>query len=102
MQRRKVIILPQVRDDLKEIISFITSKTSEYNALRYADELLFEIDSLSYMADVLSPTESETIKRIHPEAKKMITNNKKWNIIFHVTNNYVFVDKILPSKMIID
>ena len=43
MKIREVIILPQVRDDLSEIIEFITYNTSEENALRYADELIDEI-----------------------------------------------------------
>ena len=102
MKIRKVIVLSQIRVDLSRIISFITSKTSENNALQYADELLFEIDSLSYLADTITQTDSKTVRRFHPQAKRMISNNKKWDIVFHVTDNYVFVDKILPAKMIID
>ena len=54
MKIREVIILPQVRDDLAEIIEFVTFNTSEENAMRYADELLFEIDQLSYLADAMA------------------------------------------------
>ena len=40
MKIREVIILPQVKDDLTEIIEFVTFNTSEENALRYADDLI--------------------------------------------------------------
>ena len=101
MKIREVIILPQVRDDLTEIIEFITYNTSEENALRYADELLFEINQLSYLADAMAVIPSRTLAQYHPLAQRLLSNNRKWCIIFHKTDRFVFVHKIIPSKMVI-
>lgn len=101
MKIRKVIILPQVRDDLSEIIEFITYNTSEENALRYADELIDEINQLSYLADAMAYIPSKTISLYHPLAQRLLSNNRKWCFIFHKTDRYVFVHKIIPSKMVI-
>ena len=101
MKIREVIILPQVRNDLAEIIEFITYNTSEENALTYADELLSEINQLSYLADTIAVTPSITLAQYHPFAQRLLSDNRKWCIIFHKTERYVFVHTILPSKMII-
>ena len=101
MKIREVIILPQVRDDLAEIIEFITYKTSEENALRYADELIDEINQLSYLADAMAEIPSKTLAQYHPLAQRLLSHNRKWCFIFHKTDRYVFVHKIIPSKMVI-
>ena len=101
MKIREVIILPQVRDDLAEIIEFITYNTSEENALRYADELIAEINQLSYLADAMAMIPSKTLAEYHPLAQRLLSDNRKWCIIFHKTEKYVFVHKITPSTMVI-
>ena len=101
MKIREVIILPQVKDDLTEIIEFITYNTSEENALRYADELIAEINQLSYLADAMAEIPSKTLAQYHPLAQRLLSNNSKWCIVFHKTERYVFVHTILPSSMII-
>ena len=65
MKIREVIILPQVRNDLVDIIEFITYNTSEENALRYADELIDEINQLSYLADAMAEIPSRTLAQYH-------------------------------------
>lgn len=101
MKIREVIILPQVRDDLAEIIEFITYNTSEENALRYADELIDEINQLSYLADAMAEIPSKTLAQYHPLAQRLLSSNRKWCFIFHKTDRFVFVHKIIPSKMVI-
>jgi hypothetical protein len=101
MKIREVIILPQVRDDLAEIIEFITFNTSEENALRYADDLIAEINQLSYLADAMAVIPSKTLAQYHPLAQRLLSNNRKWCIIFHKTDKFVFVHKIMPSRMVI-
>jgi hypothetical protein len=61
MKIREIIILPQVRDDLAEIIEFITFNTSEENALRYTDDLIAEINKLSYLADAMAVIPSKVL-----------------------------------------
>ena len=101
MKIREVIILPQVRNDLSEIIEFITYNTSEENALRYADELIDEINELSYLADAMAMIPSKTLSQYHPLAQRLLSNNRKWCIVFHKTEKYVFVHKIIPSSAVI-
>ena len=101
MKIREVIILPQVRNDLAEIIEFITYNTSEENALRYADELIDEINELSYLADAMAEIPSKTLAQYHHLAQRLLSHNRKWCFIFHKTDRYVFVHKIIPSKMVI-
>ena len=101
MRIREVIILPQVRNDLAEIIEFITYNTSEENALNYADELLSEINQLSYLADTIAVTPSRTLSQYHPLAQRLLSDNRKWCIVFHKTEKYVFVHTIMPSKTVI-
>ena len=101
MKIGEVIILPQVRDDLAEIIEFITYNTSEENALRYADELIAEINQLSYLADAMAMIPSKTLAKYHPFAQRLLSKNRKWCIVFHKTEKYVFVHKITPSTMVI-
>lgn len=101
MKIREVIILPQVRNDLAEIIEFITYNSSEENALRYADELIAEINQLSYLADAMAVTPSKTLAEYHPLAQRLLSDNRKWCIVFHKTEKYVFVHKIIPSSAVI-
>ena len=101
MKIREVIILPHVKDDLAEIIEFITYNTSEENALHYAEELLFEINQLSFLADSVAVIPSKTLTEYHPLAQRLLSNNRKWCFVFHKTDRYVFVHKIIPSKMVI-
>ena len=101
MKIREIIILPQVRNDLAEIIEFITYNTSEENALRYADELIIEVEQLSYLADAMAVIPSKTLALYHPLAQRLLSKNRKWCIIFHKTEKYVFVHKIIPSSAVI-
>ena len=101
MKIREVIILPQVKDDLADIIEFVTYNTSEEKALRYADELLFEINQLSCLADTVAVIPSRTLAQYHPLAQRLLSNNRKWCFVFHKTDKNVFVHKIIPSKMVI-
>ena len=71
------------------------------NNLRYADELVAEINQLSYLADAMAVIPSKTLALYHPLAQRLLSNNRKWCIIFHKTEKYVFVHKIIPSSAVI-
>ena len=101
MKNREVVILPSAVNNIEDITRFVTDHTSELNAIEYADELIYEINKLAYSADSILITTSETIKSYHPQAQRLLTKNRKWNIFFHKTDKHVFVHKVLPSKMII-
>ena len=100
MNTYRVIPSPSIVEDIEPILSFITSINNEEHAHRYVDMLFDEIDTLSYMADVIPDCDLKTVKRFHPQAKYMITHNRKWTIIFHIQQNYVVVDKIIASLLV--
>jgi len=71
------------------------------HALRYADDLIAEINQLSYLSDAMAVIPSKTLAQYHPLAQRLQSNNRKWCIIFHKTDKFVFVHKIIPSTLII-
>ena len=39
------------------------------------------------------------IRQIHPEARRMVSHNRKWVYVYHIEESFVIVDRILPAKM---
>ena len=58
--------------------------------------------TLRYLADFIPESRYRSVHHYHPHAKQLRTRNKQLNIIFHIEGDYVVVDKILASKMIIN
>ena len=102
MREYHVKILDVVFADINDLADYIVSVSTPEHASRYARELGAEIMTLRYLAEVIPESRYRTIKRYHPHAKQLRTRNKKLNIIFHIEGDTVIVDKIIPSKMIID
>ena len=99
---KEVVFSKDVLFDLGEIRKFITDNNTHDSANRYIDQLEAEINALVYLADCFPISRWMTVRRYHPEAKSLITRNKKWNVIFHTEGDLVVVDKIIPSKMVIN
>ncbi|MDO5342903.1 MAG: hypothetical protein Q4F69_10705 [Bacteroidia bacterium] len=100
MNYYKVAVSKNVFTEIEEIADFIIKISTPEHAIKYKNQLISEIAALSYMADVINYSQWKVAKRCHPKAKRMITKNKKWNVIFHVEGFYVIVDKIIPTKMV--
>ena len=100
MKYYKVSVSKTVLAEIEEISDFIISISTPEHAVRYKNQLISEIATLSYMADIINYSQGKTAKKYHPKAKRYITKNKKWNVIFHIDGDDVIVDKLLPSKMI--
>ena len=77
------------------------SVSSASLAEKYTDQLLDEIRSLSnpILVNAMQPSQWQAAKKHHPQAKRLITKNRKWNIIFHTQGGYVIVDAIIPSTL---
>jgi len=101
MKTYQVLIRKQVYLDLYEIASFIISKNSNYLAQSYLLMLYNEIKTLEYLADVIPDTKWVFISTRYHNCKSLVTKNKKWNIIFRIENDYVVVEKIIASKLIV-
>ena len=39
-----------------------------------------------------------TARAIHPEAKTLSIMEHRWTVVFHTKDDYVIVDRILPSS----
>ena len=85
--------------DMDNLRSFLDSMLSEEGAVRYANNMRHEIESLSVLADCFGRSSSNTIRSIHPKARRMISHNRRWIYVYHVEGDFVLVDMILPSKM---
>ena len=101
MKIYEVIVHHTAKADIYGIADFLFANLSRESAYQYLKTIGDEIKSLSVYADCFSESRSITIRSIHPHARRMLSHNRKWNYIFHVEDNIVIVDRILPSKMII-
>lgn len=100
MKKYKLLIHERVFDQISDIQEYVASVGTYIAAVNYSNRLFDEIESITYLADAISYTQWQVAKRYHPKAKRLITHNKKWNIIFHTDGNYVIVDCIIPSSLI--
>lgn len=39
----------------------------------------------------------EDIAKIHPEARRMISHNRKWIYVYHIEGRSAIVDRIIPK-----
>jgi plasmid stabilization system protein ParE len=87
--------------DIDGIADFLFANLSQESAYKYLRTIGDEIKSLSVYADCFAESRSKTIRSIHPHAKRMLSHNRKWNYIFHIEGDFIILDRVLPSKMII-
>lgn len=85
--------------DMSELRSFLRGILSEEGAVRYANAMREEIKSLSVYGCCMSRTTSQTLLAIHPDARRMVSHNRRWIYVYHLENEIVIVDRIIPSKM---
>ena len=60
----------------------------------------YKVLPLSILADIYPPSRYADIRRYHSRARRMVSHNKRWVYIFHIEDDTVIVDRILPSKLI--
>lgn len=99
MKIYKVQIKNAALYDLYSVERFIETKNTLIAAVIFISNLQKELNSLSYLADVIKKSDFETAKQYNKKAKVFITKNRKWSIIFHTFRNFVVVDRIIPAKM---
>ena len=100
MKTYNVRVLPSAEADIDDLADFLFEKLSKEGAYSYLDFMRKEVLSLSVYADCFAETHSNRIRAIHPKAKKMVSHNHKWAYVFHVEDDTVLVDRIIPSKTI--
>jgi len=100
MKIYKVKISSTALADIDYLSDFLVSIMSLEGAWRYKNAMRQEILSLSLFADLYQPSHSKILQDIHPKARRMLSHNRKWNYVFHITEDLVVVDRIIPSKNI--
>jgi len=100
MTTYKIRIDDSAESDLRNLFEFLISVMSREGANRYIDMIINEVLSLSILADIYSPSSYADIRCYHPKARRMVSHNKRWVYIFHIEDDTVVVDRILPSKLI--
>ena len=86
--------------DLMNLALFLRKVMSIEGAWKYHQNMLNEVNSLSILADLYQPSHYADIRRYHPRARRMVSHNKRWDYIFHIEDDTVVVDRIIPSKLI--
>ena len=77
----------------------VANRRYEY-AMEYLQKLKSEVADLSFLAASLGQSKYQLPKLYHPEAKTLTVCHRKLTVIFHIDDEYVIVDKILPSSLI--
>ena len=85
--------------DMDNLRIFLDKMLSEEGAVRYANNMRSEINSLSVFADCIGRSSSKTIRSIHPDARRMVSHNRRWIYVYHIEQDFVLVDRIIPAKM---
>lgn len=100
MRLYKVRVAKTAIADLNALSKFLLSVLSLHGAQMYKDMMLTEIQSLSIYGDLYRVSRYADVRAVHPRARHMASHNKKWSYIFHIEDDMVVVDRILPSKLI--
>ena len=96
----KISISESARSDFQALYDFLNATLSYRGALMYMDAMLKEVNSLTAYADSFRRSRYMDIRAIHPQARHMVSHNKKWAFVFHIEEDMVVVDRILPAKLI--
>lgn len=99
MQIYEVRISHGARADMAELRKFLKSMMTVEGAIRYANNMREEIKTLAFYADLYGKTTSMTLRQIHPEARRMVSHNRKRVYVYHIEASFVIVDRILPANM---
>ena len=100
MKEYKVEIDSSAREDIEELAEFLSTKLSLEGARKYLDSMIQEVLSLSVYADVYFKSRSKTIKIIHPQARRMVSHNKKCILSRNVSHYFIiYTHKIYPINI---
>ena len=101
MKTYKVIVSEAAVSDLDDISMFVAGLYRPESGHNYVNRILGKLASLSYTADIYQNSRFATAKAIHPNAKTVSIINHRWTVVFHIESQYVVIDRLIPSKMMI-
>lgn len=102
MKNYRVKISNLARLDVESLSDFLFTVMSVEGARKYLDTMIAEVQSLGILADLYNPSTMVTIRQYHPKARRMVSHNRRWVYIFHIEGENVIVDRIRPSKTIVE
>lgn len=102
MRNYSIAVRRAALDDLDTVARYISALYRPESGHRYRQRILNKMYDLTYAADALPYSRRRSIKLIHPRAKTLAIMNHRWTVVFHTEDEYVIIDRILPSKMVID
>ena len=100
MKTYKVRVLQSAEADIEALADFLYENLSREGAYRYLEFMEQEVLSLSVYANCFAESHSKTVLAVHPKARRMVSHNHKWVYVFHIEEDSVLVDRILPSSSI--
>ena len=100
MQIYDVNYSKSVVDKIGDLFDYIAAINTEASANRYIDDLIDEIDTLSYRADTIPQLIYTTAHARNISTKRLLVKKGIISVFFHITHNCVFVDDIIPSKLV--
>lgn len=100
MRDYEVIFSNAALIDYTAISKYLPSVLSETGATKYAQAMREEILTIGIFADCFQRSSSKLVLTIHPQARRMVSHNKRWIYVFHIDGKFAIVDRILPSKNI--
>lgn len=90
--------MPKADADLWHIREFVSSIYRKESGISYNSRMFSEIMSIGLYADIFPISHYQTARAIHPEAKTLSIMQHHWTVVFHIKDDYVIVDRILPSS----
>lgn len=100
MQNYKLIVSLDALNDLDNVAAYIALIYRLESGLKYKERIIEQVKRLAYCADCFPISRKKSVKRIHPEARRMLIMNKKWCVIYHISNGYVLIDRFVSSKLV--
>ena len=100
MRSYKLIVSLAALNDLDNVVAYIASIYRLESGLKYKERIIEQVKRLSYCADCFPISRKRMIKRIHPEGRRILIMNRKWCVIYHISDGYVLVDRFVPSKSV--
>ena len=100
MQSYELIVSLAALNDLDHVVAYIASIYRLESGLKYKERIIKQVKRLTYCAESFPISRLKTVKRIHPEGRRMLIMNKKWCVIYHIADSYVMIDRFIPSKLV--
>ncbi len=101
MRSYKILVSKAALFDLDGIAQYVSSLYRPESGHKYVNKILGRLASLSFTADIYQTSRFAIAKEIHPMAKTMSIINHRWTVVFHTNEDYLIIDRIIPSKMMV-